>query len=254
LSAFTPAEWGVLAIYAFLVAVSKTGVPGLGTMVVIWLLFTMPAKMSVGFMLPLLVMGDAFAVAYYRRHAVWAHVLRLMPWAVLGILAGYLLLGVVDDNQLKRVIGLIVLVLVMLETWRNARTDAPIPQKLWVAAGIGILAGIATMMANAAGPLIVLYFIAMRLEKQHFIGTAAWYFLILNLFKVPFMWSREMITWQTLRINLMLLPAVAVGAVVGIAILQRLPQKGFLLTAKVMTFGGAAWLLFGDFVVDLIRK
>jgi len=252
-AAFTPAEWVILAIYAFLVAVSKTGVPGLGTMVVIWLLFTMPAKMSVGFMLPLLVMGDAFAVAYYRRHAVWAHVLRLLPWAVLGIFAGYFLLGYVNDDQLKRVIGLIVLVLLVLETWRNFRTDTPIPQNVWFAAGIGVVAGIATMMANAAGPLIIIYFIAMRLEKHNFIGTAAWYFLILNVFKVPFMWSREMITWETLRINLMLLPAVAVGGVVGIWVLHRLPQRWFILTAKVMTFGGAAWLLLGDFITGIVN-
>lgn len=251
---FTTTQWVVLAVYAFLVAVSKTGVPGLGTMVVVLLLFTMPAKMSVGFLLPILIAGDIFAVAYYRQHAVWRHVLRLLPWAVTGIIAGYFLLNYVDDNQLKRVIGLIVLVLLVLETWRNIRTNAPIPQNIWFAAGVGIVAGVATMMANAAGPLIVIYFIAMRLEKNEFIGTSAWYFLILNTFKVPFMWDRHMITLETLRINLMLLPAVAAGALVGAAILRRLPQKWFIIMAKILTVAGSVWLLVGDYVAKLIQK
>lgn len=254
ISSFTASTWVILAIYAFLVAVSKTGVPGLGTMVVILLLYTMPAKMSVGFLLPILIAGDVFAVAYYRRHAVWRHVFRLLPWAVAGIIAGYFLLGYVNDNQLKKVIGLIVLVLLVLETWRNIRTDSPIPQNVWFAAGVGIVAGIATMMANAAGPLIIIYFIAMRLEKHQFIGTSAWYFLILNSFKVPFMWHREMITWETLQINLLLLPAVAAGAIVGIAILRRLPQKWFIITAKILTVLGAIWLLISDYAVNFFQK
>jgi len=227
-----------------LIGVSKTGIPGLGILAVVLLLEVMPAKASVGFMLPLLIMGDIFAVSYYHRHAVWRHLLRLFPWGVVGVLIGYAALGRVTNQQLRPIIGGIVITLLALDFWRRRKGEAAVPTQWWFAAGIGVLAGVTTMLANAAGPLIIIYFLAMRLDKMEFIGTGAWYFFCLNCFKVPFFWDRGMITLDSLKADVMLLPAIAVGALAGIFVLKRIPQKWFAAVAKALAFAAAIRLLF----------
>ncbi len=245
---FEPAIWVLVACYAVIVGVSKTGVPGIGLLGAVALITFgegwIPVKERVGFMLPLLLAGDIFALMYYRRHAVWRHVIRLLPWAVAGILIGYCAIGFIDDRVMKRTIGGLVVLLLVVDLWRRRGAAAEVPTQLWLAAAIGLLAGFATMLANAAAPLIIVYFLAMRLEKKEFLGTGAWFFFILNFFKVPFFLHREMITATTLTANAILLPAIAVGAVVGILLLKRIPRKGFTVVVRVLTLAAAVKLLF----------
>lgn len=241
---FTGMAWVVFFISALLIGVSKTGVPGVGILAIVLTIFEMEAKASVGLILPLLITGDIVAVLYYRRHAVWSHILRLLPWALVGIAIGFVLLGQVDDAQLARIIGVIVLTLVAVDYWRNKRADqAKIPTQLWFAALVGILAGITTMVGNAAGPLIIIYFLAMRLDKNEFMGTGAWYFIVLNCVKVPLLTYLGMITWQSFRIDLVLIPAVLAGAAVGIVVLKRIPQKWFVVAVKLLTVAASIRLI-----------
>ena len=243
------AVWVLVGFYAVMVGLAKTGVPGIGLLGgVLLITFAegwMEPKQAVGFMLPLLVAGDIFALSYYRRHVIWRHLLRLLPWAIIGIVIGHQTLGAIDDGaQLKRIVGALVIVLLGVDWWRNSRGEsAHVPKQWWVAAGVGIVAGFATMMANAAGPLVVIYLIAMKLKKEEFIGTAAWFFFIINAFKVPFFLHREMITVASLAANLVLVPAIAVGAVCGILLLRRIPQRGFVVIVKVLTLCSATKLL-----------
>lgn len=242
---FTFAIWVLVVLYAITVGIAKTGVPGIGLLGVVALItFSEDAKMAVGLMLPLLIVGDLFALAYYRRHAVWRHVLRLLPWAIGGIVIGHQAIGLIDDHLLRRIIGGLTIVLLAADLWRSSRKEkAGVPTQWWFAAVIGVLAGFATMIANAAGPLIIVYFLAMRLEKEQFLGTGAWYFLILNCFKIPFFLHREMITTGTLAAGLVLLPAIAAGAFTGVFLLKRIPQTGFVTIVRVLTLLAAAKLL-----------
>lgn len=241
-------EWAVLAGCAVLVGVAKTGVPGVGLLGTVLVLGTMgdrmTAKETTGFILPLLIVGDIFAVGYYRRHAVWSHLLRLMPWALVGIVAGWRVLDWIDNAQLKRVVGVIIIVLLAVEYWRGRSSGEMTTRgRWWFAAGIGVLAGFTTMLANAAGPLVIIYFLAMKLEKETFIGTSAWYFLILNCVKVPFFAEQRMITGELLRVNAVLVPAILAGAVGGVLILKRIPQRLFAGAVRVLVLAMALLLL-----------
>jgi len=242
---FTLAIWVLVVFYAITVGIAKTGVPGIGLLGVAALItFSKDAKTAVGLMLPLLIAGDLFALAYYRRHAVWRHVLRLLPWAVAGILIGHQAIGLIDDHLLRRIIGGLTIVLLAADLWRSSGSEkAEVPTQWWFAAVIGVSAGFATMIANAAGPLIIVYFLAMRLEKEAFLGTGAWYFLILNCFKIPFFLHREMITTGTLAADLVLLPAIAAGALTGVFLLKRIPQTRFVVLVRVLTLLAAVKLL-----------
>lgn len=238
-------HWLILAAAAFTIGVSKTGIAGAGILAIPLVAAVMPARASTGAVLPMLIFADLFAVIAYRRRAVWVHLLRVIPWALAGIIAGYLVMGVISDRQLRPVIAVIILAMLALNRWRNRHAgEAPVPRHWCFSAVIGLLAGLTTMMANAAGPIMVIYLLSMRLPKMQFIGTAAWYFFILNWVKVPFSVSLGLINSASLRLNLALLPFIALGALTGIVILRRIPQRAFSRAVELLATAAALRLLF----------
>jgi uncharacterized membrane protein YfcA len=229
-----------------MVGAAKTALPGITILVVPLMASVLPARSSVGVLLGMLILGDLFAAGYYRRHAQWGHVVRLLPATFAGIVAGYFLLSVVSDRQLKLIIGVIVLAMLAVNYWRIATggREEPIPIKWWFATTMGFLAGVTTMMANAAGPIMVIYLVAMRLAKVEFVGTGAWFFFIINWVKVPFSANLQMMTAESVKLDLLMLPAIAAGAAVGILILKRIPQKVFTAVVQILAAAAAIKLLF----------
>ena len=165
--------------------VAKTGITGISLLFVSLFASIMPARRSTGVVLPLLILGDIVAVLSYRRHAQWGHVWRLFPWAAAGVVVGALAIGRMDEHQTRLAIGAIVVALAILHLLRRARPGVPVQESAaWFAPLIGMLAGFTTIISNAAGPLMVIYLLAMRLPKMEYMGTGAVFFLMLNLFKV----------------------------------------------------------------------
>jgi hypothetical protein len=240
-------QWALGALGAFLVGLSKTGIPGLGILNVAIFALVFPARESVGLVLVILICGDIVAVSSYRRDASWPHLLRLFPWAAVGVVAGYLALGHADDLQMRHLIGVILLCLVVFQYIRSRRPasiDAEAqPPRPWLASLAGITAGFTTMVANAAGPVMVLYLLGMRLPKIVFVGTAAWYFLVLNVFKLPFSASLGLINPASLGVAVWLGPFAMVGALVGRPIVEHLNQHLFELIALALTFVAALLMI-----------
>jgi uncharacterized membrane protein YfcA len=205
-----------------------------------------PARQSVGLLLGILILGDLFAIVYHRRNARWGHVLRLLPAAFAGIVAGYFGLKGVNDQQLKPIIGGIVLMMLGVNYWwtRAKGQDTPVPTQWWFAVGLGFLAGVTTMMANAAGPIMIIYLLAMRLPKVEFVGTGAWFFFVVNWLKVPFSANLELMTAESMKLDLIMLPFIAVGAAAGILVLKRIPQKAFTAVVQILAAAAAIRLLF----------
>lgn len=239
-------EWGLAIVGAVLIGLSKTGLPGVGILAIPLFAAIIPARLSTGVVLPMLIIADVIAVSVYRRHAVWRHVWGLFPWTLAGLLVGYALMGRIADRQLQPVIGVIVLVMLALNHWRQRQSNAEahIPSHPAFVAVIGVVAGMTTMLANAAGPILIIYLLSMRLPKQEFIGTGAWYFFLLNVIKVPFSVHLELIQRDTLRLNLMLAPAIATGALLGFLLARRIPEKPFTLAVQILAVLGALRLLW----------
>ncbi len=244
--ALSAGRWVLAAASALVVGLSKTGIPGLGIIFVPTFALVLPARISTGALLPLLIVGDVVAVTWYRRHAVWKHLLRLFPWAVAGIVIGFFLLGRIDDRQLRPVIAGVVIVMLGVGLWRDLATRgrAQVPSAWWFAAGAGVLAGAATMLANAAGPVMMVYLLAMRLPKDEFLGTGAWFFAAVNWVKVPFSVALGLITPPSLVFDSALAGAVLAGAALGIFAARRLPEKVFTVSMQVLTLGSAVMLFF----------
>ena len=238
-------QWVLAVFAAFLVGVAKTGISGLAPLFIAIFANLLPTRQATGVVLPLLICGDVVAVASYRSHAHWRMLGRLFPWAGAGVVLGAFALGHIDDRQARVMIGAIILALVAMYALRRFRPEqAPPPDRLWLAAATGVLAGFTTLVANAAGPLMVIYLLAMGLPKMEFMGTGAVFFLLLNLFKVPFVAHLGLITPGSLTLNVVLAPAVLAGAWLGRRILSRMNQGLFEGIALALSAAGALKMLF----------
>jgi uncharacterized membrane protein YfcA len=241
---FTLWQWAAAVLGALLVGVAKTGVTGLSLLFVVIFASVMPARESTGVVLPLLIAGDIIAAAAYRRHAQWRHVWRLFPWAALGVFAGAAAIGRMSEAQTRDAIGAIVLALSAIHIARRLRpSDDGGGGPAWFAPLIGVLAGFATIVANASGPLMVIYLLAMRLPKMEYMGTGAIFFLIMNLFKVPFMAWLGLLTPQSLLFDAKLAPAVVAGTLLGRWLLGKMNQRVFENVALALTIAAGAKLL-----------
>ncbi len=238
-------EWAVLVGGAFFVGVSKTGIAGLGMLFVVLFAQVLPAKEATGVVLPLLCFGDLIAVALYRRHTQWKFLWRLFPWTAAGVLAGYFALGRIGNREAQVMIGVIVLALLGLHLARRKKHVGEGEHGVLFAPTIGVLAGFTTMVANAAGPLMAIYLLAMRLPKMEFVGTGAVFFMLINLFKVPFMMNLGLINAESFTLNLWLAPAVFLGAWVGRKILVKINQRLFENLALGLSAVAGVKLLWG---------
>jgi uncharacterized membrane protein YfcA len=230
-----PWQWMLLVVGAFVVGVSKTGISGMGVLTVAIFANLLPPKQSTGVLLPLLVVADVVAVAAYRRHAVWFQLRRLIPWLTVGILIGYYAMDHINDTQVRRIIGVILLVMVTLHLWRRKQGQPVPPHALWFTAATGLIAGFTTMVANAAGPIMTLYMLSIGLPKMEFLGTGAWYFLLVNVFKLPLSHHLGLITGESLKFDALLAPVVILGALLGQPFVKRINQAWFEALALGMT-------------------
>lgn len=240
-----PWQWMLAIAGALLVGVSKTGVAGLGLLSVVIFAHVMPAKQATGIVLPLLICGDLIAVKSYRQHTQWRFLWKLFPWTAAGVAIGAFALGRIDDQQAKKLIGVIILCLLIVHVLRRRGVEKPEDgHGWWFAPTVGVLAGFTTLVANAAGPLMVIYLLAMRLPKMEFVGTGAMFFLLLNCFKVPFMVKLGLINPGSFLLNLCLVPAVLMGAWVGRKILMKINQRLFENLALVLSAAAGVKLLW----------
>ncbi len=239
----TAVQWLIVLLCAMLVGMAKTGLSGVGLMVVPLLASVFGGRPSVGLLLPILVFADVFAVSYYNRHAEWKYILRLLPWALIGVGAGVLVGQVISDIVFNRLLAVVVLTGIVLMILQDMRKKASVPDYWWFAMGLGLLGGFATMIGNAAGPIMALYLLSMRLPKNIYIGTGAWFFFIVNVFKVPFhvgIWKT--ITVQSLLFDVLMIPAIALGALLGIWLVKFFPEKAYRLFIIATTLFSALLL------------
>lgn len=243
----TPWQWTILALGAFFTGLSKTGIAGVAVLTVALFANTLPARESTGALLPLLLCADVFGVAFFRKHASWPHLWKLCPWVTLGVTIGYFAVDRISNLQVQRMIGAILLAMVGLSLWRQRQPDQAnslVPHSWWFAAITGLLAGFTTMVANAAGPVMILYFLAIGLPKLVFVGTGAWFFMLVNAFKVPFSVKLGLITPHSLLLDAILVIPMIPGALLGPVILRRINQKNFEHMVLILTAAATLRLIF----------
>lgn len=243
---FQLSPFDVILIFfvALFTGMAKTGVHGAGMITVPMLAAVFGGKLSSGIMLPLLVMADVMGVWYYHRHASWSHLKLLFPWAAVGVLMGTVFGQYINDEAFRVTMAVIVVIGVVIMIWLERDRSKEIPTNKWFGSTSGILGGFTSMIGNLAGPVMSVYLLASKLPKNEFIGTAAWFFLVVNWFKVPFhVFSWHTITVDVLLLDLCTLPIIGLGAYLGVIITKQLSEKSYRWFIIIMTLVAAVYML-----------
>ena len=230
---------------ALLMGISKSGIKGLAVLIVMGLALVYGAKESTGILMPLLICGDILAVIYYKRHVKWAYLIKLLPWMVAGVLVGVVLGKDLQEDLFKSGMAVIILISVAMMYYWERKKDRKVPTHWSFAALMGMMAGFTTMVGNLAGAFSNIYFLAIKLPKNEFIGTAAWLFFIINLFKVPFhIWSWGTINLVSFQISLSLIPAVILGFMLGVSIVKKIKNDRYRQLILLLTGLGSLAIFF----------
>lgn len=244
-------QWAMLSLSALCIGMSKTGVQGMMLLIVPFMAMAFGAKVSTGLILPMLCMADVIAVAYYRRIADWRVVARLLPTAILGFFLAILVDRLIPAAAFRQLMGWTLAMALGVMIWSEVfGRENRFTSRWWYSAAFGLLGGFTTMIGNAAGPVMSVYLLSMRKEqsmplgKMEYIGINAWFFLVVNLLKIPlqvFAWDN--ITWSTFALNLTMLPFIGIGALVGIRIVRLFPERAFRRFIQVVTILSVAMML-----------
>lgn len=216
-------------IAAICIGFTKAGFGGFGIIAVLLMAEVLPAKESTGAVLPMLLAADLMAIGSFHRHVAWGDFRKLLPTTFLGLLSGAFLMDRIPSSCFAHVLGWMVLGMISLVLWQrfDRKVLAAFTHHPMLAVGSGFIAGITTMVANTGGPAMTFYLLTRQLDKMAFVGTCAWFFFVTNVAKLPLSWSMGLISRKSLLLNLVLLPAVATGVILGKLLLGKIPQAPF---------------------------
>jgi uncharacterized membrane protein YfcA len=224
----TPGFLVLFLLVAVLLGMAKAGLSGLGLAIIPVMALIFGAKESTGVILPMLIAADIMAVTYWHRHAVWKHILKILPWVAIGIGIALFVGNSINDNQFRivmlSVVWIMLILMIVNDLWK--KESEVIPHNMIFGSGMGLAGGFATMIGNSAGPVFTLYFLAMRLPKKEFIGTSAWLYLIMNTGKLPL----QAIVWKNISLaslipGLISIPFIALGIFLGIKIVNLFSES-----------------------------
>lgn len=240
LSSFSVLNIFLIFTGAFILGLAKAGLKGIDMLNVTIMALVFGGKASTGVVLPLLCAADIAAVIYYHRHAQWKHFWKLLPWMAVGILIGVYTGKDMNEILFRKIMAVIIVITIVVIIAMELKKENTVSKNPLFASVTGIAAGFTTMLGNLAGAFANVYFLAMRMPKNDFIGTAAWVFLVINLFKLPF----QVLYWKninaaSLQTDLVLLPALAAGFIAGIKIVRHIKDDNYRKIVMVLTLAGA---------------
>lgn len=237
IDAYNLFQWFIISFTALCIGMSKTGVQGITLLAVPYMAIAFGAKESTGIILPMLCLADIIAVAYYKRIADWKLVARLLPSAVLGFFVAIFVDQLILAHEFRLLMGWTLVLALAVMIWSELfKKENKWMNKWWYSSIFGLLGGFTTMIGNAAGPVLSVYLLSMRKGKMEYIGINAWFFLVVNLMKIPlqvFVWDN--ITWNTFSLNLLMLPFIGIGAWLGIRLVRIFPEKAFRKFIQIVT-------------------
>jgi uncharacterized membrane protein YfcA len=241
---FTAVDLMIFYLVALFIGMAKTGVHGAGMIAVPLLAGVFGGRPSSGVLLPMLVLADLMGVQYYHQHASWKHLKILFPWAAAGVIAGAFIGNYINDALFKMVMAIIIVASVAIMLWLERGDKEKIPHSKGFAIGTGVAGGFTSMVGNLAGAVMAVYLLAMRLPKNAYIGTTAWFFMVTNWFKVPF----HVFIWHTVSLNTFLLdlttvPFIGLGAWLGILIVRKIPERFYRWFIIATTLVAAVFML-----------
>ena len=242
----TSYDWILLFVCALLVGMSKTGIQGITLLAIPLMAINFGAKPSTGLILPMLCFSDLIAVFYYRRMAEWKYIIKLLPAAVIGFFLAIAVDSMIPADGFSRLMAVCIFLGIIVMLWNEKKDEnSKMFSSWWYAPVFGLMGGFTTMIGNAAGPVMSVYLLSMRLPKYSFVGTSAWFFLVVNYLKLPlqiFVW--ENISLATIVLNIISIPFMVIGAIIGIYLVKKIPEKSYRIFIIVVTILSTVVLFF----------
>lgn len=240
-------QWVIILCCCLMIGVTKAGVAGLAMLIIPIMASIFDPKLSVGIMLPMLITGDIVAARHYRKDVDWKHLVLLIPWVAVGIAVGAYVGNKISADSFRYLIAVAIFIgLVPMIMKKKVDSEPRYPHAWWFSALFGLGGGFFTMVGNAAGALMSVYLLSMNLPKNKFIATSAWFFLIVNVVKVPlhvFLWGT--ITLKTFTLNLVMVPIILLGAFIGIKIVRKFNEKVYRYFIITLIIIAALKMLIG---------
>jgi len=238
-------NWFLAFLAALILGMGKAGIKGLGVLIVTIMAILFGGKASTGILIPLMVVADILAVFYYNRHTQWKFLLKILPTMVLGVLVGVWFGNDISEQLFRQIMAVFIILTVIMMVWMDQKKNKTVPTHWLFASSMGLLSGITSMIGNLAGSFANIYFLAIRLPKNQFIGTAAWLFLIINVFKLPFhIFVWKTVTPESLLLNLFLIPGILIGFFTGVTLVKLLNNEVYRKFIIIVTAAGALLILF----------
>ena len=231
---------------AVLIGMSKTGIQGIGTLSVPILAFLFGAKTSTGVLLPILCLADLMAVVYYRREFRIRNIISLLPWTVAGLGIALVVGNHIPSSGFRVLMAVCIFLGLIVLFWSERKANiGSVTSSRFYAPFFGLMVGFSKMIGNAAGPIVTVYLLSMRLPKIAFVSTGAWFVMIVNMLKMPLqIWVWDNLDIPTLLLGLSTLPFLAIGAVIGIKLVKIIPEKQFRQVMIILTVIATLMLLY----------
>ncbi|MFI3264589.1 MAG: sulfite exporter TauE/SafE family protein [Rikenellaceae bacterium] len=241
-----PSLWWVMILCAILIGFCKTSFAAIGTIVVPIMALAFGAKASTGLLLPILCLADLGAIIYYRKSCSWSHLVKLLSWAVVGLFVGIAVDHFIPSDWFSYLLSFSILISVfVLLANEMKKRKVQTAQKGWVASMYGVMGGFATMIGNAAGPIMSVYLLSINMPKLLFVGTSAWFFMAINYIKIPLqIWVWDNIHYDSILIGFSMIPFIALGSVLGVILVKVVPEDFYRKMVIWITLFSALILLF----------
>ncbi len=242
-----PSLWWVMILCAVLIGFCKTSFAAIGTVVVPIMALAFGAKPSTGLLLPILCLADLGAIIYYRRSCSWSHLVKLLGWAILGLFVGIVVDYFVPSQWFRYLLSfsiLISVVVLIINGMKKERAEEEKPKR-WLLPAYGVMGGFATMIGNAAGPIMSVYLLSVKMPKMLFVGTSAWFFMAINYTKMPLqIWVWDNIHFDSIMVGLSMIPFILIGSVLGVYLVKKVPEELYRKMVIWITLLSALVLLF----------
>ena len=231
-----PMLFAMLGLAAFLIGLSKGGLPAVAMLSVPIMSLTMSPLKAAALLLPIYILSDMVSVWLYRKEFSMENVKTLIPAGILGVLIGWATAAIVSDRMVSLLIGVMGITF-CLYTWTKKKSTLP-PKAPNLPKGLfwGTLAGFTSFVSHAGAPPFQVYILPQQLPKMVFAGTGTIVFTVINLAKVIPYSTLYPYTKSTLKVAACLLPIAVVGTVVGKFLIERLSEKWFFLAVQIALF------------------
>src|SRR5579885_822720 len=219
---------------------------GAGLIAIPLLAFVLPVSTAVSVATVLTTLTSAGQVTREWRHVAWRQFAVIFLYSMAGIGLGLYLIQVLDEDVLRRCLGIFLILYAVHALWAAHR--ARLLPKRWhgvLSAAVGVVGGLLSALFGAgAGPIYVVYFDILRLERAVFRATMSAVVVLGSAARIAGYGSYGFYGRSTLALLGVGLPVVMLGSWLGDRVVARLSARSFSrLVAAVVLVSGVTFLL-----------